>query len=77
MNSEDKSSNEWKMVKKGKRSNKIQNKDDPMKAFFLKIKKELDEEFSYLRKNTNNKDISQKNIQNTTNIFSLLKEDLD
>lgn len=77
MNSEDNFSDEWKTVKKGKRKNKIQNKNDPMKAFFLKIKLELDEEFSYLKKDKGNKDINKTKIENTTNIFSLLKEDLD
>ena len=80
MNSEDESSNEWKMVKKGNRANKIQNKDDPMKTFFLKIRIELDKEFSYLKKTTSNKDInnsSKGNIKTNTNIFTLLKEDLD
>lgn len=80
MNSEDNSSNEWKTVIKGKKKNQIQIKDDPMKTFFLKIKKELDQEFSYLKKKKSIKNInnlSKEYIENTTNIFSLLKGDSD
>ena len=77
MNSEEDSSNQWHTVKFNKK--KYKQKEESMKAFFIRIKKELDEEFKYLNNDSekiciDNKDKKNEN-RNTSNIFYLLKDD--
>ena len=77
MNSEEDSSNQWQTVKFNKK--KYKKNEEPMKAFFIRIKKELDEEFKYLNNDSekiciDNKDKKNEN-RNTSNIFYLLKDD--
>lgn len=75
MNSQIKSEDSWNTVSK-KRKSKNKNENDII-LFFRKIKEELDNEFSFMNKEKNEKISEKKNAGKTTpkNIFSLLIDD--